>query len=71
VIGQGVKLSLLWLVWLAVTLVGAAVLDLIEIRVVTALGAAAGFHVRQVAWILLVAFLIPSLLTFYWRQARR
>jgi hypothetical protein len=65
------QVLLLWLGWLAVTVLVAAVLDLIELRVVTAQGAAVGLHMRPFAWIMLLAFLVPGLLTLYWRQARR
>jgi hypothetical protein len=65
------QVVLLWLVWLAVTVLVATALDLVDICFVTAQGAAVGVHFRRFAWILLVAFLVPSLLTLYWRRARR
>jgi hypothetical protein len=44
---SGRHILLLWLAWPAITLAGAAALDLIDVRVVVARGAAVGLRVNH------------------------
>jgi hypothetical protein len=47
---SGRHIALLWLLWPALTLAGAAALNLFEVRVAIARGAAMGFRIQSVAW---------------------
>jgi hypothetical protein len=59
------------LLWVALTLTGAAALNLIEIRPVTAQGMAVGLRIQSLAWIATIALLGPGLMTWYWYRVRR
>jgi hypothetical protein len=59
------------LLWVALTLTGGILLNLIETRVVTAQGAALGLRIQSLAWIAGIALIGPGLLGLYWYRARR
>jgi hypothetical protein len=59
------------LLWVALTLTGAAALNPIEIRAVTAQGMAVGLRIQSLAWIATITLLGPGLMTWYWYRVRR
>jgi hypothetical protein len=65
------QVLLFCLLWVALTLTGAAVLNLIDVRPVSAQGLAVGLRIQALAWIAGIALLGPGLLTLYWYRVRR
>jgi hypothetical protein len=59
------------LLWVALTLAGAGILNLIDVRPALAQGVAVGLRVQAPATVAFIALVGPGLLTLYWHRARR